>query len=326
MITTLAVLAVSSAPITVTPGKPILGARALALAAAPSGARFAATLEDGTVRVYDAATRMTIKDLGKHPQPAYAIAWSADGAWIATGDESARIFLWDTRTWKKIREFRTHTRGIQSLSFNFPRTLLLSTGKDDVCKVYNLSTGKESNYPGKGANFYGAKFISKMNDFAMADLGVGGRVYGSNGAVKSFFAGHGGQGAMNIAINRAGTRAVTAGKDATAIVWDMKGPKKLNSLKGHGDWIINCDFSPNGKLVATGSSDRSVRVWDVASFQRIGTLDNQSSVGSPVCFTADGKYLVTVNLDDVIQINTVNPAQPPVAEKVTKTTKRKKRG
>src|SRR5437870_1085139 len=74
----------------------------LAMAAASKGDQVAMTLDDNSVRIVDAAYHATLKTFKGHPQQPFAIAWSADGAWIATGDESARIFLWDARTGEKL--------------------------------------------------------------------------------------------------------------------------------------------------------------------------------------------------------------------------------
>lgn len=307
----------AQAPFTVTPKKVLQGLRALAFATSPTGSKFAATMEDRTVRIIDASTNQTIKVLEGHPVPAYAIAWSRDGAYIATGDESARIFIWDTRTWKRVKEMRTHIRGIQALSFNSPRTMLISTGKDDVVKVYDVASSKElHSILGKGSNFYSATFIDKTNDFGVGILGYGGRIYNAGtGQVQKLLTGHGDQGVFDIDFNAAGTRAVTAGRDANAAIWDVKGAIRLNYLKGHTDWVVHSKFTPSGKYVATSSSDRTVRFYNAANFQASGVLEEQTSVGSPLCFTADGKYLITVSLDDYIQINSVNPPQPGVAEK-----------
>ena len=84
---------------------------------------------------------------------------------------------------------------------------------------------------------------------------------------------------------------------------------KLGSLKGHSDWVVHCAFSPNGKYIATSGDDRTVRIWSPYSFKQIGELDDQQAVGSPLCWTADGKYLVTVNFSDFLQINSVTPPQ-----------------
>ena len=100
---------------TVFPAKPILGVKALAFAPAPKGNAFVATIEDGSVRIYSAATRMPVRNMGaKHPQQPYAVAWSPNGKFIASGDESARIFIFDAASGKKLGEVRRHQRGIQS--------------------------------------------------------------------------------------------------------------------------------------------------------------------------------------------------------------------
>lgn len=308
-------LAVAQAPsqtpsVVVKPIKTLEGLRPLAFAPAPTGSKFAATMEDHSVRIIDASTRQTIRILSGHPQPCYAVAWSKDGAFIATGDETARIWIWNALTGEKVKEFRSHIRGIQKLSFNLPHTLMISTGKDDVIKVYDLKKGKETlSILGKGANFYGATFHPKSNQFATGILGVGARLYEPNGHLDGFLTGHDDQGVWDVDYNPAGTRLATAGRDSNIILWDAKTMSKIQTLHGHQEWVESVRFSPNGRYLASGSTDRSVRIWDTIALKPVGILNEQCAVGSPVCWTADGKYLITVNLDDYLQVNSVTPAQ-----------------
>jgi WD40 repeat protein len=297
------------------PGPQIQGLRPLAFAAAPSGSQVLVTLEDGSVRIIDAKTRQTVRTLAKHLQPAYAAAWSPDGLFVATGDETARIWIENARSGQKVREYRTHTKGIQKLSFNLAGNLLISTGKDDEIKVYNLNkpAAKEvQSVLGKGANFYGASFNPRQ-PFVFATgilMAGGGRTYdASTGKVGSFIMGHDSQGAMDVAYNPQGTRVATAGKDSTTVIADTKTYKKIGTLKGHADWVMAVAFSPNGRLVATSSTDRTVKVWDAVTMQKVADIPNQSFVGSPVAFTGDGKTLVTVSDQGFLQVNAVTPAQ-----------------
>ncbi|MCO5297313.1 MAG: WD40 repeat domain-containing protein [Fimbriimonadaceae bacterium] len=290
--------------------KPLVGVRAINISAAPTGTKFAITAEDNSVRIYDAATRQLIKTMTGHPQQAMAIAWSQDGTMIATGDESARIFVWSASTGAKLRELRGHQRGIQNLCFNYPRTLLLSTGKDDAMKVWDLSTGKvKATILGKGANFFGGTFKAKGNDIGVGVLNIGGRLYGPDFKVKGFLTGHGGQGVFDIDFNKAGTRALTCGKDGNGAIWDVKAMSRLNYLRGHKDWVVWGNFSPNGKYVATSSTDTTVRVWNIYSYRPELVFENQSSLGSPLAWTGNGKYLITVNLDGFLTVNEIAPAQ-----------------
>lgn len=290
--------------------RPMVGVRAIAVSAAPTGTKFAVTVEDNSVRIYDAATRQLIKTMTGHPQQPMAIAWSQDGTLIATGDESARIFIWDARSGAKLKEFRGHQRGIQSLCFNSSRTLLLSTGKDDAMKVWDVSSSKvKATILGNGANFYGGTFRAKGNDLGVGVLNVGGRLYGPDFKVKGFLTAHGGEGVFDIDFNTAGTRALTCGRDGNGAIWDVKTMNRLNYLRGHSDWVVSGEFSPNGKYVATGSADRTVRVWNVYSYLTELVLDDQSSVGSPVAWSGNGKFLMTVNLDGFLVVSQVAPPQ-----------------
>ena len=318
--------------VSVTAGPVIQGLRPIAFAPAPTGSKFVVCLEDGSVRIMDAKTKSTVRNLTKHRDAAFAAAWSPDGTLIATGDETARIFIENAVTGQKIREYRTHTKGIQKLSFNSSHQFLISTGKDDQINIYDLSkpAPKEAHkILGKGANFYGATFHPKLpGTLATGTLGPGARFYDSNsGKLLGFLTTEDTQGIFDVSYNPSGSLEATAGKDGDVIVWDATQRKKIVTLKGHQDWVEYVSFSPNGKLLASSSVDKSVKVWNTTTFAKIAEITEQSSVGSPLCFTADGTTLVTVTDAGFIEFNTISPAQPgtPVVEKVTKSKKKSHR-
>lgn len=302
--------------VTVTPVKVVEGLRPIAFAAAPTGAKFAASMEDGAVRIIDSKSRQTVRTLARHPQAAYALAWSYNGAFVASGDETARIWIENAVTGERVREYRTHTKGIQKLSFNLPGTMLISTGKDDQVNVYDLrkNTPKEArSILGKGTNFYGATFSPKLSyTFVVGMLNGGGaRAYdASTGNTVGFLADKQGQGVFDVAFNPNATRIITAGKDATAVVWDAKTEKLLARLRGHTDWVVSAATSPNGRLIATSSSDGTVKVWNMFSYQKIADFKAPAGIGSPLAFTADGATLVSVSDQGYLQYNRVSPAQP----------------
>lgn len=311
------ILSVQTPPFSVTPGKTVPELRPIALAAAPSGSKFAACMEDGSVRIIDANTHATVRVLDKHPQPAYAVAWSPDGLLIATGDETARVWVASAVSGKKLREYRVHIRGIQKLSFNVSANLLASTGKDDVIKVYDLTSTSPKELReilGKGMNFYGATFSPTLpNALVTGTLGAGARFYDARtGGVLGFLNVPAEPGIFDLEYNQNGSRAVSAGRDDNVVIWDTKTDQRLGSCKGHSDWVVDVAFSPNGKYLASSSTDRTVRIWNIFNFQKVAQIDNQSFVGSPVIFTADGKSLITVNDQGYLQFNSIQPAQPNV--------------
>lgn len=279
--------------------------RMAACATSPTGSTFAAALEDHSVRIMNASKGETIKILQGHPQPVYALAFSPNGKLLASGDESARIWIWDVPTGKRIRQLPTlHSRGIQALNFSKDGSLLASTGKDDVIRIWNIKTGKPAGaILGKGSNVSSATFVGNSGLVAAGTLGSGLCFYKIKGFTPAGSAdAHGKQGVMDIAINPEGTKAISGGRDGCAACWDIKSHRCLKKLKGHQDWVAHVALSPNGKFAATSSNDRRVILWDLASGKTLSKLENQSAVGAPVAFTGDGKYLITASDSDAIEI------------------------
>lgn len=303
----LALAVAQTSGFTILSSKPLTGVRTVAVCAAPKGAKIAAALEDGQIRIIDATTRQTLKTLPGHPQPARALAWSKDGKWLASGDDSARVFLWNTSTWTRVQQLRPHTKAIQALAFDSTSRYLATTGQDDMVLVWKLGSWKKeaAKILGKGANLYGATFVGTGTNLAMATLSTGPRVVSSKGAALFSISAHDGLGCLAVATNSTGSRMVSAGRDNKVAVFDLKTKKRLSYLQGHQDWVINCQFTPNGKFIATSSSDRTVRFWNASSLQSAITLPEQSAVGSPIAFTGDGKFMATVDSFDNLVIHSV---------------------
>lgn len=298
----------------------------LSIAHAPTGTQIAAGFADNSVRIYDAATGKKIRVFRGHPQNPCAVAWSHNGRILASGDESARVFLWDVKTGKRVGQFRDHKRGIQAISFNFDDTMMVTTGKDSILNVYDLKTKKlQVTIPDNDALHYGGQFVPGRNLIAVATLKEGVRFYDTWGHLRRAYTC--GQGAFDVACDPSGPLLVAGGKDGDGVLWNTKTNQRVGTLKGHEDMVLHTAFAPSGGVCATSSDDRSVRLWDTKTFNQLGVLNNQSAVGSPLRFTANGAYLCAADIDDRLEFIRINPPQPAPAEvKVKKKPARRHRG
>lgn len=286
--------------------------KVLHLVAAPTGPNVAASMEDFTVRLINAGTGATVRKFAGHPQPVYGMAFNRLGTILATGDETGRIWLWKVADGTKLKEFtrsNAHTRGIQALNFSPDGKMLASTGRDDVIILWDVASGKPvRKIDSGGNNVASGVFNSQGNAVYAATLGQGLALYLTGGGTKPV-GGHKGLGCIDFASAPGGTKGISGGKDNQVIVWDLSAKKALKTFTGHEDWVIHVAIAPNGRLGASSSNDRTVRLWDTAKYTTLGILTNQSAVGAPLAFTADGRFLVSANVNDEIQINSINPPQ-----------------
>ncbi|HWP30508.1 MAG TPA: WD40 repeat domain-containing protein [Fimbriimonadales bacterium] len=278
-------------------------AEAQSFAFAPGGTRFVAGMADMTVKIYDAKTAKEIKNfkLPGNPFPCPAVAWSPRGDLVAAGAENGSIHVWNVNT-GNVFTLRGHIRGIQSLAFHPSGLQIVSTGHDDVVRIWDLKKRKTVvTILGKGINLYNAKFDAMGKRVFCATLARGIAIYKPNGQLLKYWKARE-EGVNDVDANRPFTLAADAGRDSRIGIWDLKQGKRISYLSGHGDWVVNVKISPNGKYIASSSSDGKVILWDLKKLKRAMTLEGQSLVGSPLAWSGDGSFLLTLSDAGYIRI------------------------
>lgn len=127
-----------------------------AVAFSHDGAKLASVSEQGFVRMWDLATGQQlwkvlghVEEAGNFPRQygtrVYGVAFSPDGATLATGGSDPTINLWDAATGTKVREFDTNDQGgdARPVAFSPDGKLLASGNPNGKILVWELATGKE---------------------------------------------------------------------------------------------------------------------------------------------------------------------------------------
>jgi WD40 repeat protein len=84
----------------------------------------------------------------------------------------------------------------------------------------------------------------------------------------------------------------------TIKLWDLETQKIVYTLTDHSDKVWSVAISPDNQTIASGSLDKTVKLWDLAT----GTLLQTLQASSPVIFSENGKYLITGNSKNQIEI------------------------
>jgi WD40 repeat protein len=103
------------------------------------------------------------------------------------------------------------------------------------------------------------------------------------------------------AVDPAGSRALTAGLDATVRAWDLGRRRAEATLSGHDGAVTAVAFAGTGRGLS-GGRDRTVRVWDVAARQPIAVLEGHADTVLSVDATADGARAASASADGTVRL------------------------
>ena len=104
----------------------------------PDGARGVTQEEDGTVRLWEAATGRCLRHLNGPLGGGSAAAFSHDGAWIATGCASGLLVLYDTATLARLFAFQAHGSEVGIVAWSPAGDRLASAAGTEAPMVWDL--------------------------------------------------------------------------------------------------------------------------------------------------------------------------------------------
>ncbi|MBL8798006.1 MAG: serine/threonine protein kinase [Planctomycetia bacterium] len=115
----------------------------LAVAYAPATRRVLSSNNDGTVRLWDAATGSEVRRLTGHDKRVVVAAFSPDGRRALTGSEDGLIKTWDALTGQPLATFDGHRATLTCWAF-LPGSDYVVTGNEDcTLRLWRVDTGKE---------------------------------------------------------------------------------------------------------------------------------------------------------------------------------------
>jgi WD40 repeat protein len=192
-----------------------------------------------------------------------AVAWSPDGARLATGSSDGTARIWDATSGKEASTLPGHNGSINSLAWS-PDGRWLATGSDDnTARIWDTTRGKE-----------------------LVTL-----------------RGHGGSIKTLAWSPPDGRWLATGSDDNTARIWDPASGTQVGVLRGHRSAIYSLAWSPNGARIATGSADGITRIWNAASGQEVATLlALYNTPIHTVAWSLDGSRLATGTADSTVRI------------------------
>ena len=204
-----------------------------------------------------------------HTESVFSAQFSPDGKFILTISKDKMAKLWDATTGILLNTLKGHRGQINSAVFSPPCAKDLTGGRwiatasaDGTCKIWETLTGR-----------------------VLYDLQE------HEGWVNT------------VLFNKTGDQVLTVGIDKTFRIWNLNTGKlirkpfdiALRPNAAEGDFVVQAQFSPDGKTVLSSSRVYFAQVWDAETGKLKFNLENKPFIESAV-FSNDGKWLVTDNI------------------------------
>jgi WD40 repeat protein len=289
-------------------------------------------------------TLLTLDDRGRrvlrgHSSYVYSVAWSADGAMLASSGWDGSVRFWDALTGRQIAQVAaqpaTPLAPIVGLAFSIDSLHLMVLTHDGALLEIPIASVMAAGASGdtaisasppivrdpeaaarfwrlsrpgaKRANPTGGECESKSPDgslFARVDHGA---VVVTDGAGGRERRGMNIDGVLVTATAFSppaadGIHLAAAGADKVIRIWDTRSQRQIAEFSGHRGPIFTLTFSPDGSRLFSGDGEGLIFIWDTARWEKVAELQGHASYVHSLAVSPDGGTLCSGSGDGTLRL------------------------
>jgi WD40 repeat protein/serine/threonine protein kinase len=277
-------------------------AQVLAVNFAPDGRMLASASPDGSVRLWDVATRRPILSLEGFEGQVGSLAFTPDGALLAIASNNGRIHLWDVASRRQVASLPDTVRG-KEIAITPDGKLLASAGYESgPIKLWDIPTrSQRASLPGSGPwqcvaiSPDGRILAASKKDTTVRlwDL-----VTRQETGVLPGHRAH----VTCLAFSPNGKMLAACDHDGTIKLWDPATQQEWKTLRGQTASYYSVAFSPDGKTLITGGADSLIQLWDTATWQIVRTLRGHTAWILAVAVSPNGRILASGSDDGTVKL------------------------
>src|SRR6476661_8529491 len=254
-----------------------------------------------------------------HSNAVTSVAFSPDGATLASGSEDKTIEMWKLDAGKRWYTLTGHSDWVTCVAFSPDGATLASGGRDKTVQLWNLNKGRRmSALTGHAGGVEAVAFSAGGELLASGSRDKTVQLWDwQNGRSICTLAEHGDWvRAIVFAANSPSPPLVRGGvgeglilasgsRDGTAKLWRVDGQGRgtlLRSMRDNSGDVLCVAFSPDGRVLATGSRDGTIYLWDAGTGGLLEILTGHGGEVLSVAFSADGGSLASGAGDRTVKI------------------------
>jgi WD40 repeat protein len=194
---------------------------------------------------------------GNQSEKVYALAWSPDRRYIASGGHDRTVKVWKSTTKLVATTYRGHASSIMALAWSPDGQYIASASLDKTLHVWSALPNE------------GVPVEQHISTYKNHPGMIGAVTWSPDG--------------RHIASTSSG------GTDTTVHIWEATTGRTLLIYKGHTYWVRALAWSPDGRFIASGSL-KEVQIWDVSTGHKIFTYHGHEGWVKAIRWEPGGQY------------------------------------
>ena len=251
-------------------------------------------------------------------RPFFAVAFSPNGASVATGGDGGILSTWDAETGAPIDAHDDHESRICAITYS-PAGDAVTVSLDGGVSVWH------DNAPWRHVRSIGSvgdnSFVDRVTalDFSSDGerLATGGGEPSRSGELKIWNVASGklvreiadahSDTIQCLRFSPSGEQIASSGADRFAKVFNAESGEFIRAFEGHTHHVLGVSWRADGRLLATSGADNVVKIWDARTGDQKRTITGFNKEVTAVCFLAATDNVVASSGDNSVQLkNTGN--------------------
>ncbi len=268
---------------------------------------FCAGLLTGKVRAQDQdeGPFFEMEVLNSHTAPVWAVAFSKNGKWLASGAYDEKIKIWDVAA-KTLLKTIEAKMAVQCLCFTPDNRYLVAGGTasaDRPCLlIYDALSGDlYKNLGESGGNVTALACDPEGKTLATGSKDKTIKIWDiKNGSKFETQRKHKGE-IQALVFSADGKNLISGSADTAVKIWDPKTGRLLKTLDGHSGPVHALDVSPDNKTIASGGAEQSIILWDRFNGNILKKIQAEATVYA-LAYSPNSTILVSGGADKIIRI------------------------
>lgn len=282
------------------------------LAFSPDGKLIVTGGDVPVINVWDAVEGQRIRTVLRQPGHVSGLAFCPDGRHVAvTHVDLPGVYLVDVHAGANVRKIGSHDKRAMDPEITRDGKYLLTFGRDDVVKVWDMEAKEVANQWKSPARTVRSIAVSPTHDWVAVAAGARGKsrciirnyLTGEEVARSSTFR----RAIMRLAFSADGEMLALAENRGPMHIWNTEPFQHSRTIETALPEVPCLEFSGQEGLLGASTWDGALALWRTDSGERVGRLTGLTAEMLDIRFSPDGRFVAASCRDDTVHIWEIEP-------------------